>query len=122
MTNEGFEAILRDTFGKIESVLLAKADEYAADGDRLHNFKRAAHLQGKTPVGALSGMMCKHTVSIYDLIEGYEEGRAIEPELWDEKIIDSINYLILLRAALYEEERENASCEYCPMCGRKMEG
>ena len=85
------------------------ADEYAADGDRLHNFKRAAHLQGKTPVGALSGMMCKHTVSIYDLIEGYEEGRAIEPELWDEKIIDSINYLILLRAVLKEEH----GCEYC---------
>lgn len=60
-------------------------------------------MQGITPVGALSGMMCKHTVSIYDLINGYEEGRAIEPELWDEKIIDSINYLILLRAALYED-------------------
>lgn len=103
MTNEGFETMLNDTFDKIKSVLLAKADEYAADGDRLHNFKRAAHLQGKTPVGALSGMMCKHTVSIYDLIEVYEEGRAIEPELWDEKIIDSINYLILLRAVLREE-------------------
>ena len=85
------------------AVLLAKAGEYAADGDRLHNFKRAAHLQGITPVGALSGMMCKHTVSIYDLINGYEEGRAIEPELWDEKIIDNINYLILLRAVLREE-------------------
>lgn len=45
---------------------------------------------------------------IYDLIEGYEQGRAIEPELWDEKIIDSINYLILLRAVLCEEEKENA--------------
>ena len=54
-------------------------------------------------ISALAGMMCKHTVSIYDLIEGYEAGRAIEPELWDEKIIDSINYLILLRAALYED-------------------
>ena len=112
MTNETFETILRDTFDKIKSVLLAKADEYAADGDRLHNFKRAAHLQGKSPVGALAGMMCKHTVSIYDLIEGYEAGRAIEPELWDEKIIDNINYLILLRAVL-REERENAGCEYC---------
>lgn len=48
-------------------------------------------------------MMCKHTVSIYDLINGYKMGRAIEPELWDEKIIDNINYLILLRAALYED-------------------
>lgn len=108
MTNESFESILRDTFDKIKSVLLVKAGEYAADGDRLHNFKRAAHLQGKSPVGALSGMMCKHTVSIYDLIEGYEQVRAIEPELWDEKIIDSINYLILLRAVLCEEEKENA--------------
>lgn len=91
MTNETFETILTGTFDKIKSVLLAKADEYAADGDRLHNFKRAAQ-------------MCKHTVSIYDLIEGYEQGRAIEPELWDEKIIDHINYLILLRVALREEK------------------
>lgn len=103
MTNENFETMLNDTFDKIKSVLLAKAGEYAADGDRLHNFKRAAHLQGKTPVSALAGMMCKHTVSIYDLINGYEEGRAIEPNLWDEKIIDNINYLILLRAVLREE-------------------
>ena len=104
MTNEAFETILTDTFDKIKSILLAKAGEYAADGDRLHNFKIASILQGTNPVSALSGMMCKHTVSIYDLIEGYEAGRAIEPELWDEKIIDHINYLILLRAALKEEQ------------------
>ena len=91
MTNETFETILRDTFDKIKSVLLAKADEIALI------------LQGKNPVSALSGMMCKHTVSIYDLINGYKMGRAIEPELWDEKIIDNINYLILLRAVLREE-------------------
>lgn len=42
MTNENFETMLNDTFDKIKSVLLAKAGEYAADGDRLHNFKRAA--------------------------------------------------------------------------------
>ena len=103
MTNETFETILNETFDKIKSVLLAKADEYAADDDRLHNFKIALILQGTNPVSALSGMMCKHTVSIYDLINGYKMGRAIEPELWDEKIIDNINYLILLRAALREE-------------------
>ena len=52
MTNENFETMLNDTFDKSKSVLLAKAGEYAADGDRLHNFKRAAHLQGITPVRA----------------------------------------------------------------------
>ena len=91
MTNEGFETMLNETFDKIKSVLLAKADEIALI------------LQGTNPVSALSGMMCKHTVSIYDLINGYKMGRAIEPNLWDEKIIDNINYLILLRAVLREE-------------------
>lgn len=102
MTTEQFNSIFRDTIEKAFNLLNGKAAEYAESGDRLHNFKRAAELQGCTPIGALGGMMVKHTVSIYDLIRRYERGANIPPELWDEKIIDSINYLILLRAAVKE--------------------
>lgn len=103
MTAEKFDAVFTDTYERCRELLIAKAKEYAADGDRLHNFRIAARLMGVTPLGALAGMMCKHTVSVYDLAGAYEKGQVAALALWDEKIIDSINYLILLRALIYEE-------------------
>lgn len=103
MTSAKFEDIINDRLTKCAYVLCAKAEEYATD-DRLHNFKIAATLQNCTPVSALAGMMCKHTVSVYDLIRDYEQGKEISPEMWDEKIGDSINYLLLLTALLKEDD------------------
>lgn len=79
--------------------LKAKAQEYATDGDRLHNFKAAAAVQGITPMQAIGGMMAKHTVSVYDMI-GTDADYPIE--LWEEKIKDNINYLFLLWAMVQE--------------------
>jgi hypothetical protein len=79
-------------------VLITKAREYATE-DRLHNFKVAAALQGCTPAQALAGMMAKHTVSVYDMARN---GREYPQALWDEKITDSINYLLLLAAVVRE--------------------
>lgn len=80
--------------------LTVKAAEYATDGDRLHNFKVAAAVQGISPTAALAGMMAKHTVSVYDMIG---DGEVHPMELWEEKIKDSINYLFILWALLHEE-------------------
>ena len=80
--------------------LMNKAKEYATDGDRLHNFKVAASVQGISPTAALAGMMAKHTVSVYDMIG---TGKVYDIALWEEKIKDSINYLFLLWALLNEE-------------------
>ena len=56
---------------------------------------------------ALVGMMTKHTVSVYDMVNG---GQAYASDKWDEKIGDLINYLLLLRVAVkgcgLEEPRE----------------
>ena len=81
--------------------LIQKAKEYAVDGDRLHNFKVAAAVQGISPMAALAGMMAKHTVSVYDMIG---TGETYPMELWEEKIKDNINYLFLLWALLQEVE------------------
>lgn len=78
-----------------------KAKEYATGGDRLHNFKVAAAVQGISPTAALAGMMAKHTVSVYDMVGS---GEDYPMELWEEKIKDSINYLFLLWALLHEVE------------------
>jgi hypothetical protein len=42
-------------------------------------------------------MMAKHTVSIYDMCNS---GKEYSIDMWNEKITDSINYLLLLRALI----------------------
>jgi hypothetical protein len=98
MTHKKFIDIMNNTFADCAGILESKSIEYATD-DRLHNFKIAAKLTHSSYLQALSGMFVKHIVSLFDMIEGsivYEESK------WDEKILDSINYLILLRALIKE--------------------
>ena len=103
MTTSEFETIFDDQVSRCREVLVDKAKQYATE-DRLHNFRVAAELQDCTMEGALAGMMCKHTVSVYDLCRTADAGLKVPMELWDEKITDSINYLILLRAVVQEME------------------
>ena len=100
MDSKTFEMLMEQQFDLCREVLCSKAKEYATQ-DRLHNFHVAAGLRGCTPEQALAGMMAKHTVSVYDMCEG---GDSHPIELWQEKITDSINYLLLLNAMV----RENA--------------
>lgn len=102
MTGKEFKECMERTVARCVATLSEKAGEYATD-DRLHNFKVAAKIQGISPLAALAGMMAKHTVSVYDLVQKHEEGEEISLDMWDEKIGDHINYLILLRAILEEE-------------------
>lgn len=96
-----FEKIAGNTVNQCLDTLTVKAKEYATE-DRLHNFKVAAELQCITPRQALAGMMAKHTVSVYDMCKGGQ----YSADMWDEKICDSINYLLLLRALVFEEQEE----------------
>ena len=100
MQHEQFQQVLNQQVEQSKSVLAGKAEEYASDVDRLSNFKRAARLKGTTLPQAVTGMMVKHTVSVYDMVES---GEAFTAAAWDEKIGDHINYLILLKATLIED-------------------
>ena len=101
MNTEKFNEIINEQMQRSVDVLVAKAKEYATE-DRLHNFKVAAHLQSETPIQALQGMLAKHTISINDMCNS---GRTYPIEAWNEKITDSINYLLLLRALVEEEKK-----------------
>ena len=110
MITERFNDVLEGTLDRCKALLCIKANEYATS-DRLHNFKVAAEIQNCTPITALAGMMAKHTVSVYDLIQRQEENFAAVPKaLWDEKIGDSINYLLLLNALVQEQFDEMNAC------------
>ena len=106
MNTTTFERLFEDQVNRSRSVLVSKAKEYATE-DRLHNFKVAAALEGKSPAQALAGMMAKHTVSVYDMAESGEE---YPMELWQEKITDHINYLFLLNAIVRDGAERQCKC------------
>ena len=98
MKNNRFSEIIEDQIATINSTLLQKQSEYATE-DRLHNFRVAAEIQNCTMEEALGGMLCKHTVSLYDMIRSK---KLYTMEKWDEKINDHIIYLLLLRVIVDE--------------------
>lgn len=106
MRAEEFNQIIENKIADIQKVLVKKAGEYAQDGDRLHNFKQAAHLQEVSLREALGGMMVKHTVSVYDMINNPTVDYP--QDLWEEKIGDHLNYLLLLLAVVWEEKNAQA--------------
>lgn len=110
METEQFNEIVQERVDASLKGLVKKAAEYAGPSDRLHNFKVAAVLgsEGENQSQALAGMMKKHTVSVYDMINS---GEAYSEEMWDEKIGDHINYLLLLRATIVEDELVKESDE-----------
>jgi len=101
---EKFDQIIENQLDICKNVLCRKANEYATN-DRLHNFKQAASMQCCHPINALGGMMAKHTISIYDMIAATEKAGSADlypAGLWEEKITDHINYLLLLKALVSE--------------------
>lgn len=105
METAKFNDILQHQIELSTSVLIKKAGEYATGDDRLYNFKQAAHLQGITMRQALGGMMAKHVVSVYDIINS---PTIPSEEYIEEKLGDNLNYLLLLKAVLEEERvKEN---------------
>lgn len=103
ITTEKFNEIFDETMAKCSELLGIKANDYAEGDDRLHNFMIAGDLADCSPIKAVQGMMLKHVVSVNDYINRYEDGADISMEQWDEKILDNINYLILLRAAVIDD-------------------
>src|SRR4030043_803807 len=103
MNTEEFNKLLEERIEKTREILGRKASEYASDEDRLYNFREAGRQLKITPEKALQGIKIKHDVSVDDLIDmTAKNDLKITIELINEKIGDSINYLILLEALLKE--------------------
>lgn len=98
-----FNDIVAKQLSKTADLLTQKGNEYAPDVDRLAAFKQAADLQQCTVPEALGGMLAKHIVSIYQMLP---DAYLYTSEKWDEKINDTINYLLLLKACIAEEVGE----------------
>lgn len=105
MTNEEFQRVVMDAIKSIDAVLHHKAKEYAR-GDRLSNFKKAAAAMSNTPEKACVAFWMKHVISINDLVNDLEAGKHVSMVMWDEKIGDSINYMILLKGLVTERNAQ----------------
>ena len=76
MNKEDFNELLRIRINKTKDKLESKNKEYASANDKLHNFKRAGKMLQCTPEKALVGMWTKHIISILDIVNDIEIGRA----------------------------------------------
>ena len=102
MNTKEFNKLLERRLKMTRDILSNKSQEYSRNADKLYNFKRAGELYRVSPIEALKGMKAKHDVSVIDMIEKAQNGIKPSQRLIDEKIGDSINYLILLEALLNE--------------------
>jgi len=105
MNPKQFDKLLHKQIEIIKNVLSSKNKEYASKIDRLHNFKRAGNMLQCSPEQALIGMLSKHIISILDIVDKIEKEKEYPTEkVLNEKITDSINYLILLKALIVENK------------------
>ena len=113
MNTSGLHKVMDFYFHECPRILDLKGREYAClDGDRLKNFKETADELGGVPEYSCANHLYKQMKSIFqivnDLMSGLEmfkiEKNLAEP--WEGRIVDAINYLILL-AALIHERKEN---------------
>ena len=102
MRTDRFNQIVEEQINKIKAVLVKKADEYNLEEDRLGFFKRSAAFAQETPEQALYGFLLKHLQSITDMVQS---GKEYSKELWQEKITDAMNYLVLLLGLLEDTGR-----------------
>ncbi len=104
MNNETFNSIVQSRLDACSKVLCRKAEEYASDSDRLHNFVVAGRMDNESPVRALWGMWKKHIVSIRDAIERMNSDPTYcpSPEWCAEKLGDNINYTLLLEGLIQD--------------------
>ncbi len=106
MTHKDFDEISRKYGDIVNEKLTSKSKEYSTEEDKFHNFKKAGFFEQCTPEKALRGMLTKHIVSIYDIVDDIEAGNMRQSdEVVEEKITDAEAYLRLLAGLVIERRR-----------------
>lgn len=111
----------KDTFNKLYQSLLRKASivrtnkelEYFSEDNILRSFARIGKFRNSNTPQATMDLAAKHFQSLSDMVD-YEFPKdqknspvqPFSPDHWDEKFIDSLNYLLKLYAAIKHERGE----------------
>jgi hypothetical protein len=80
--------------------------EYSRNNDKFYNFKRTGQIRNISTITALDGMFNKHLVSVIDMIDDAKAGILPSQKLINDKITDTINYLLLFEGIVNEEKSE----------------
>lgn len=102
MDTKKFNNLAMDLLDECKAVLNRKGVDYGNEKDRLSQFKTMAILQANTPRQALWNAATKHLTTIMNAIEG----KVLTVEDIEHRIMDFINYMILLLAVIREEEEK----------------
>lgn len=98
MNNSELRRSVQEALVQVEKTLLKKNEEYATNSDVFRNFRTGISLQSK-PQAVAWEYMTKHLQWIKDAIQ--TDHKPTHAEL-DEKFIDAINYLLIIRA-MYQD-------------------
>jgi len=85
-----------------KETLILKNAVYARTSDRLSNFKTGASFLNITPEKTLFSYLTKHLSALHEFVLRLDDNNLTELAEWQEKISDSINYLIFLEALVTE--------------------
>lgn len=103
---EEFDGIIADSMERCKNLLFVKGKEYIRNGDKFHNFRRAAKMRNQTMLQALQGMLDKHLVSWLDIIDDLSDPNLTEtnitPEYVKEKLGDIDTYFHIAEPLIYE--------------------
>jgi len=108
MTAKEFESLVNKRFQYCKEVLINKGNDYAPDTkDRLSNFREIAKRTVLNPLDIWTVLFEKHILSI----ETYMSKRNLESESIEDRITDTINYLLLGEALILEDKDSIAYVE-----------
>lgn len=105
MTSEQQLQIFDDFTAKMREVLVAKANDYAGDVDRLRNFKQVGDVTG---IGAPKAVLTHIATKVSRLGTLLGSGKAPSNESVGDSVLDLANYSILLHMVLSEGSTEKA--------------
>lgn len=100
MSTEEVNKIITEMLETCTGTLIKKQDEYNLESDRLAFFKAGNELTKLSPERTLYMFMYKHIKSLADMVASEKK---YPKALWEEKIQDNLNYLLLLRALLEDD-------------------
>jgi hypothetical protein len=92
---------------KCKDVLSYKNSEYASQQDVMSNFRNAANFLGTTPEKVAFCYMMKHFESIKSILY---DNKPVTRKLYEEKMTDLINYLLLIDAMMMDKLPKSDGC------------
>lgn len=99
------QEIAEEIFAECIETLRRKGADYSGDEDSLKNFKRAAENLGLTSFQVWAVYYSKHVDSILNSIKRNPKRPQVESESLRGRIVDVINYSLILQALLIDLER-----------------